>query len=375
MTTATGTRPTAAARRLAGVDAARGLARAGLWGVHLAPGRDGSGTTLAHEVFGGRASALCAVRAGVGIALASGGAAGPARGRLPALRRGLAARAGVVAVVGLTLAAVYPTPVAIILAYYGVLFLLALPVLGWGPRRLAAAAGVSVVVAPVVSHLVRSATGDVKGPSTAWPDLLLRLPDTVSALLVSGYYPVLTWSAYLFLGLAVGRLPLRAGRTAALLAAGGAALAALGWALGALTLRLAGGALGPDPTGRDFFGTTPTDSWGWLGLRAPHLGSAPDLLHTGGCAVAVLGVMLLLAPRARVVLQPLVAAGSMTLTLYTLHVLAVGWADRAGVGLDVPGRVWALHVAVALLLATAWGSRRRRGPLEHVAHAAARAVA
>jgi uncharacterized membrane protein YeiB len=94
----------------------------------------------------------------------------------------------------------------------------------------------------------------------------------------------------------------------------------------------------------------------------------------------VLGVCLLVVPRLEPWVRPLVAAGSMTLTLYTLHVLA----DR-GLGLAAEAvpraadlsatTVWLTHVGLALLLATAWGSPTRRGPLEALAAAAARRAA
>ena len=41
-------------------------------------------------------------------------------------------------------------------------------------------------------------------------------------------------------------------------------------------------------------GTTPTSSWAWLGIASPHSGAPPDLLHTLGTSLVVLGLMLLL---------------------------------------------------------------------------------
>ena len=60
-------------RRLAGVDAARGLALIGMMSVHLFRMPYGPDAPLARELVSGRSAALFAVLAGVGIALATGG--------------------------------------------------------------------------------------------------------------------------------------------------------------------------------------------------------------------------------------------------------------------------------------------------------------
>jgi uncharacterized membrane protein YeiB len=129
-----------------------------------------------------------------------------------------------------------------------------------------------------------------------------------------------------------------------------------------------------------FFGTAPTAQWWWLGIQAPHIGTTPDLVHTTGTALVVLGICLLTVPRVGAWARPLVAAGSMTLTLYTAHVLAVRWlslaAEDAPQLAALPGRtVWLVHIGVALVVATAWGSPARRGPLEALASFAARRAA
>jgi uncharacterized membrane protein len=389
--TRSGARPTpggrTGSRRLGGVDAARALALLGMMAVHVVPTSDDDGVTLAHTVAGGRASALFAVLAGVGISLASGGPRPHGGERLAAARRAVAARAGVVAAVGLTLAAFAPTPIAIILPYYGVLFLVALPVLGWRARPLLVAALVSVLVTPVLSHALRLSLPSMKGPSTSWGDLVLAPVDTVVLLLVSGYYPVLTWTAYLFLGLAVGRMRLTETAVAARLVWMGALLAVGAWAVGQVTVaavgaqRLSGELTGTARPDLDvvlqtwLFGTTPTTSWTWLGVQAPHLGSGPDLAHTAGSALVVVGMCLLVVPPVGVLARPFVAAGSMTLTLYSVHVLVVAASDGAAWANAHPQVVLACHGVVALAAATLWGSPQRRGPLEQLAHAAARTAA
>ena len=86
----------------------------------------------------------------------------------------------------------------------------------------------------------------------------------------------------------------------------------------------------------------------------------------------VVGVCALLVrlPWARIVLTPVRAAGAMTLTLYTIHVL---WAwrlrvdymnDHDGAWSDGSVRDWLLQVVVLCLAATLWQRFIGKGPLE-----------
>jgi uncharacterized membrane protein len=380
--------------RLVGLDVARGLALVGMIAVHVAPsGGPGDPVPWADAVAGGRASALFAVLAGCGLALATGGATPWTGGPLARARRGIAARAAVVASVGLTVGGL-PTPAAVILAYYGLLFLVALPVLGWGPRRLAVAAIGCLGVAPVVSHLLRRASPRAPGPNVGWAELLTDPAGLVRTLLLDGYYPVLTWSMYLLLGLAVGRLPLRSARTALGVAAAGAAAAAAGLVTGAVTVAAAGGAQALGATTQESaqavahrlatssYGTSPTGSWWWLGTAGRHSGTPADLLHTGGSALVVIGLCLVVAvagsrsAAGRRLVAPVVALGATTLTIYTLHVLALGASADWDVVQDATtGTLFAGHVVLALAVAAVTGAPQRRGPLEGLAAAAARAAA
>ncbi len=385
--------------RITGLDAARGVALVGMVAVHVTPGGSpGDPVPVAHVVAGGRASALFAVLAGCGLALATGGAQPWTGRRLAGARRAVAARAAVVAAVGLTVGGL-STPAAVILAYYGVLFLVAVPVLGWGPRRLAVTAVCCAVVTPVVSHLVRRASPRGPGPNVSWADAFVAPGDLLRTLVLDGYYPVLTWTTYLLAGLAVGRLALGSGRVAARVAVTGLVLAAAGLAIGALTLAAAGG---PARLGRttgespdavlhrlatSSYGTSPTTSWWWLGTAGRHSGTTPDLVHTTGSALAVLGGLVLLAAAAdraaalghrlgRRTLAPLVALGTTTLTLYALHVMLLGAsADRAWLReVGAPTLVVA-HVAFAVVVVALVGAPARRGPLEALAAAAGRCAA
>lgn len=353
--------------RLSGVDAARGLALLGMTAVHVLPltGDDGA-TSPAHLLAAGRSAALFAVLAGVGIALASGGRR-PLRGQQRArFSAALVLRALVVGLIGLLLAEL-GSGIAVILAYYAVLFVLAVPLLGLGPRRLAAVAVTVALLMPALSYLLRSDLPRAPGASPGIDMLLADPGGLLQVLLLTGYYPALSWVAYLCAGLAVGRLALGSRWTAAWLLVAGVGLAVAAVVTSALLLVSFGGYAAieaasdasPADVDRGRFGTVPTDTWWWLATDAPHSTTPPDLLHTVGTALAAVGLLLLLAGPARLLLAPLAAAGSMPLTLYTLHLIVLGLVDDAD-----PLPFWLLQVGAALAGALLWRAVVGRGPLE-----------
>jgi uncharacterized membrane protein len=367
--------------RLPGVDATRGLALLGMMAVHVLPGFDADGSvSLGHLVAAGRSAATFAVLAGVGLALATGGVRPPVGREWAADAAGLAVRALVIGAVGLFLG-LFDSGVAVILSYYALLFVVAVPLLGLRARALGVLAGAVMVGVPVVSHLVRPA---LAAPERANPTLGTLLDDPLSlieVLAVTGYYPVLAWTAYVCAGLAVGRLPLRSSRVAAGLLGGGVVLAVAASAVSAALLGPLGGReriAAVLPPGYDAaridvalsstqYGTTPTTTWWWLAVDAPHASTPLDLAHTTGVAVALLGAMLLLARFVRGPLVPLAAVGSMTLSLYTGHVLLLA----SDVLPDDRVTSYVLQVFAVLLLAPLWRRMVGRGPLEAAAAALA----
>ncbi|PZF84032.1 heparan-alpha-glucosaminide N-acetyltransferase domain-containing protein [Jiangella anatolica] len=370
------TRPVAVRDRLLGVDAARGIALLGMMSVHIIPGiGDDGGLTASRVLASGRSSALFALLAGVGLALATGGRT-PPRGRpLAAASAGVALRALVIFLVGLALGA-FPSGVAVILAYYGVLFLLAIPFLGLGPKILLPLGLVWAAGAPLLNHWWR--VGEpLASYETPTFDSLEHPADLLRELLVTGYYPVFPWLAYVLVGLGIGRLALSSTRVATALLAGGAALAVAAWVTSTIlldngglehlvTAGLGGHPASPFEIGADvnhtsFYGTTPATSWWWLIVAAPHTATPFDLLHTIGTSAAVLGLMLLVASRARWLVWPLAAIGGMTFTLYTLHVVLLSGPVQ---GHDLS--TYLIHVAIMFAIALPWRAFIGRGPLEAV---------
>lgn len=298
------------------MDAARGVALLGMVAVHVVDPTTAAGDP--HPVFlgfAGRASVLFVLLAGVGLALSTGGTR-PAEGaRRAALRRRITRRAGLLFVVGLACGAL-GTPVAVILGHYALLFLLAVPLLGLRAPALGAIAGAWLVLGPVAVFAASTAGQALLGrdefllDARLWlspmPEDLLTPGVLLADLVVTGYYPVLSWGAFLVLGLALGRLPLDRARVAAALLAAGALAWGAAAAAGAAVLRAPGvleriaAGTGADPaqltatlrTGEHRLAYLPPDPL-WLALPTPHGGSPVAALLAAGWACAVLGLCLL----------------------------------------------------------------------------------
>jgi uncharacterized membrane protein len=346
--------------RLLGVDAARAIALIGMMSVHLLPGTDPDGSiSTAYFISAGRASALFAVLAGVGLALANGGTK-PPRGRAHlAAAAGIAGRAVILGVIGLYLGDL-DSGVAVILANYAFLFVVATAFIGMSARSLGILAVVWALVAPVISFWVRLRVPGMSFGVPGFDDL----GDPMAVLrevFLTGYYPVFPWIAYMLAGLAAGRTNLGSRRVAAWLLGGGVSLALASKAISQILLDSFHPSGLQEPI--QFYGTTPTDSWWYLAVATPHSATTFDLLHTIGTSLAVLGACLMLAAAGRFVLGWLAAAGGMTLTLYTTHVMAL----TAGWGLNDRPALLVWHIVAAILIGLIWRTFVGRGPLEVLA--------
>lgn len=359
-------------RRLIGLDAVRGFALVGMMAIHvLPPYTEDFEPTLSWLLFAGKSAALFAVLAGVTLALTSGGRR-PVRGRaLTAASASLAVRGLLILGLGLTIAYA-DMPAYIILAYYGVMFLLAIPLLGASFRVAAAAAVVFALAGPVIMQALRDRL-PLPGFDPTFSSAIADPGVFTSQMLLTGVYPALPWMAYICAGLAVGRLNLRAARVQVRLLIGGAGLALGAWLISVLALGPLGGLnaieaatpslsaeaindiliWGPEPT-------LPTSSWWWLTVVAPHSSTPLDIFLTIGISLAVLGAVLLAAPAIPGVLKPLAAAGTMTLTLYSTHLLVLATGFLA----DLPYLSWIIQVVAAVVFAVFWQKSRGRGPLE-----------
>lgn len=458
-----GRAPASSAGRVRGVDAARGLAVLGMVAVHVGHAQTASGSPAWESLaFSGLASVLFVVVAGVSLALSwpapgsrpvVSGASSPSASGVPTTaarpRRTTRPllRAALVFLLGLLLG-LLEAPVAVILCHYGVLFALAPPLLRLDARRALAAGAAWVVLGPVAVFAATTLGWALLGRTAVsvdgrlWtspvPADLLRPDVLLSDLLLTGYYPLLSWGGFLLLGIGLGRALESArdrgttSRTARRLLTAGTAVWALGAALwlavprSAAALGRISAATGVEPetlhstllTGEHALVWLIPDPL-WLALAVPHGGGVGEALRAAGAATAVLGLCVLLADRPAAAARarsfvttapattgpvgasavssaaaqptrggttvPLEAVGRIPLTLYAGHLAVLAVLAEAGLQgpspvCEGPGWCWdgtaAVLVAWAGCLAVALALRlcRSRGPLEAGLQAAVGAV-
>lgn len=227
--------------RVAGLDLARALAVVGMIAAHVggAPqlvlGDPGTWAGVVH----GRSSLLFALVAGVSIALLARGVRTAPVDEVRRVRLTLVGRGAVVLLLGVILELV-GSPVAIILGFYGVVFLLVAPVVGWSTRRLLVVVG--LIVAITVPLVALAKTTGIAGGSAA-------------QLVLTGMYPLPVWLALALTGIVVGRGDLRSVRRAVALVGVGVVLCTSGYGGAALLAPRAAddpGVSGPDGSGSSY---------------------------------------------------------------------------------------------------------------------------
>lgn len=347
--------------RILGLDIARGLAILGMAGAHIGETKPfvlGDPSTWLDLVHG-RSSILFAVLAGVSIALMTGRREILPPDRVLASRLQLVGRGAVIFAIGLALE-MLGTPIAVILTLYGVLYVAVIPFIRLRPRALLIMAAVLALAGPVVLSLI-AVILPASGPGVY--------------LVLYGSYPITAWMAFVFAGMALGRLDVGRLRTAAVSLGVGIALMIVGYGLG---LFGAVSGLVPAASDADFGGVYSAGAVGGDPVQAvllaifavdPHSGGVAEIVGSGGFALTVVAVCVLLSRPLRWLLLPLGALGSMPLSAYSGHVLSV-----ALIGFAPSAAYWG-WTAVALLAATTlWSVFLGRGPLERVVGLAATAM-
>lgn len=358
--------------RILGLDVARGLAIIGMAGAHIgdAPDLVWSDPETWAGIVHGRSSILFAVLAGVSVALMTGRSAGPDPQRLPSIRLGLVGRGAVVFVIGILLEYLN-TPIAVILTLYGLIYVAVIPFLRWRPWQLLAAAGGLALLGPAVLALVNALTLHPFGAGIGF--------------VISGSYPITVWMAFVFAGMALGRLHVDTIRTATVTLFTGIGLAIIGYGLGAVGVAWGAAAEpgipyqeaapGWDGYPESLIATDPIGSM----IRAvlavdAHSGGTAEILGSGGFALAVIGACLLASRAFRVPLLPLGALGSMPLSAYSAHILVIALISGPG-AFYTDGLFWVILSLGLILVATVWSVFAGQGPLERLTARAARAMA
>ncbi|WP_027146729.1 heparan-alpha-glucosaminide N-acetyltransferase domain-containing protein [Mesorhizobium sp. WSM3626] len=341
------------ANRLVGVDLARGLAVFGMYAVHVGPSPSEGGVTgFFLELAHGRSSALFALLAGFSLVLITGRIPKTGQqGRQAATK--IVIRALILLALGLLLE-VTQAPVVEILAFYGLYFLLVLPLYRLDAVTLAAIGLSTTLVLPQLSFLLNEMMDEEMPFVTLW---------------LSGAYPAITWTPFVIAGMAVARLNLTKVTTRRWLAIAGIVLAVLGYGGSALALHYMpgvaeaiteqGGDIGDlswSNAGETWSGYGPV----WLWVASPHSDTTFSILGNTGVALLVLAISLAVSDtRLRVLTAPIATVGSMSLTAYVLHIWGIWVFDPVGSLYELGGFVLATS-AFAMLWRRAFG----RGPLE-----------
>lgn len=336
--------------RILGVDIARAVAILGMVMVHFGPYEPDTSTTVGwiYRTSYGRASMLFVMLAGVGVSMLF---RGTERGRPDAARRRTLAwtkvawRAVVFLPLGLLLQ-MLPTPVAVILHYYAAYYVVG----GLGAmlptRWLVAATAAWTVLGPSLYVALFGTALSVRGIT----DNPLDVVGVAGDILVTGFYPVLTWGPAVLVGVLVGRADLRDRATQAILLVGGAIVATAAYGASELA-RATSAAAANSP---------------YL-LAEGHSGTPLNVVGAVAVAVAVLGASLLVGSLLPRLSWPLVAVGQMALTVYTGHLLVLAvapdWLEGRSSVEDAVFQV-ARFFVVTTVLCTLWRWRVNRGPLE-----------
>jgi uncharacterized membrane protein YeiB len=384
--------------RLVGVDLARGLAVFGMYSAHVGPEVTVGGPVgFLLETARGRSSALFALVAGLSLVVITG---------RPHPRTGRAGRQAVARVVlravlllalGYALTAL-DTDVDVILSAYGLLFLAVLPLYRLRARTLALVAAAGALILPQVLYAIRRSVEDgtwADAVTAHDPLALISGTGGVVELLFTGAYPVLTWVPFLVAGMAVARLDLMRPDTGSRLALIGGALGLLGYGGSWLALHLVPHALSAVASATD--GRAASSSWwsdtagepegltplAWLLVAAPHSQTTFSIVGNTGVGLAVVAACLTVAarmPRLTRLATPVAAVGMTALTAYVLHIVALWFFTEVWYVPAIDGETLSAlpvllgFIAAAMLLATAWTRRFRRGPLEQLLHIATRAA-
>jgi len=309
------------------------------------------------ELIQGRAAATFVVLAGAGLTLLSKNLYH--HHNMPAIRanrKRIWRRAFVLFVIGVLNTMIWP---ADILHFYAFYFAAGAVLVTASNQRLAALTLTSVLVFSLFMVMTDF------DPGWEWGALSLKewlnLPKVARHLLFSGHYPFFPWISFLIIGVWLGRQDLsniRLRRTLLLVATGGIVLSEfLSW--------LVFDAAPANVFGLDMEPVLPwfaTDPWEPMPLF---------VISAGGTAIIVILSFAACAQQFRDTrwLQPLIAVGQSTLSLYVAHIVVAEtglkllkfWNIDAGL---FPLWGGLLYFAMALLSASFWNRHFHRGPLE-----------
>jgi hypothetical protein len=219
-------------------------------------------------------------------------------------------------------------------------FFLSVPLYRLRADTLAVIAAATALVLPQVLYPLRSAVeGGSWADAVIAHDPLARITDSDGfiELFITGAYPVLTWLPFVIAGMALGRIDLARPGIRAKVGLLGGALAVLGYGGSWLALHLVPGAqaaVSATTDGgsaasawwSDAVGDPTTSTPDWLLVAAPHSQTTWSILGNTGVGLMVITSCLIAteqSARFRWLAAPVIAVGSVSLTAYTGHIIAI----------------------------------------------------
>lgn len=338
-------------RRLLALDVARALAVFGMIVVNVGPYTDSGWASWIVRALNGRASILFVVLAGIGVSMLARRSLNKGVTR----RSTLLWRGFLLLVIGLLLQAM-DHDVNVILATYAALFFLAAYMVKMRARWLIACAILSALGGPVLWILARQVTHFHIDPAKLGDNPL----ELVSAVVLSGPYPLVVWIAPFFLGVWLGRQDLGERRLQLRLIVYGAVAGVGAFVVSEILVRV--------------FGEPQTEEVGFDRLISAvgHSQMPLWLISSTGTSLLLLGLLLRWEPpfaaSSRIgswMVTVLATVGRMPLTAYTLHLVVIALFVHPLPETSAQGMAISLAImAGTTLFAVAWFARFRNGPLE-----------
>ncbi|GAA1265584.1 heparan-alpha-glucosaminide N-acetyltransferase domain-containing protein [Sphaerisporangium rubeum] len=369
--------------RLLGLDAVRAIAILAMVYVHvlptgwltpiLPPAEPGPVLGWLAVNIPSRPMSLFVTCAGVSAALLTGGMKPPSGRDMTLTRRRLAMRSVALLPFALLMDGIGEP----ILMWYVVWFLMLIPLLRLSVKTLLTIAGVMTVTNPIITLIVLNYAGGFAREFYTYPpvmgfDVLVSPMDWPALLLFYVTHPQMLYALPLLItGLAIGRMNLHVHalriRMMKLGAIGIAASLVVGWfvatPLGVLR------ELRPPGSGTPGTADSGPVPWASLLMGPPHqlyALSIPMVVMSISIASFLLGAFLIIMDKQpwQRILWPLAATGSLALTIYVGHFMAL---------IPFGEPPFSFHLFVSFLLfglifSTMWRSWARRGPLEWVTH-------
>ena len=345
--------------RQIGLDVARAIAVLGMLFAHFASDQlDGaSGWSVSVARFNdGRAMPLFVMLSGVGFVLLLKRSARPTRE--------VCGRAMVLLLIGLAFD--YTTPIAVILQFYALFFVMALLARRLPNRGLLTAAAVTVIVgATTALHLndhLPVAFDRVSDSAETWGALALLLQPHVllSELFFTGVYAFFPNFAFVLMGMWIGRQDLSSKRLRRGLMLVGVSMAIVGYGSGWFTVshRLVG-----EDGGRSLRGW-----WELLDVHG-HSQMPAWMIAAGGLAMAVIGASLVAVDSFRRGFGPLANLGQLALTLYVAQIALWRWPMKHwpwGFSQTQETGLTVAAFAACIVVSVLWRRWFTHGPLEQL---------